>query len=161
MALSAIFASVKEEFDAILSGVEWRDGGEHLGANDSPPRVVWVPTEDAYSASEIHGDSTYPLATSPRPLLQCDATVEVHLWGRERDETEQIRDAFVASLRRAAGAAFKVTRGFWPVQDAKALVQQGRVYVLTISFPIPILDVVQPLATVTTTAQDIALEPVP
>jgi hypothetical protein len=161
MALSAIFAGVKEEFDAILSGVEWMDGGEHLGANNSPPRVVWVPTDDAYSASEIHGDSTYPLATSPRPLLQCDATVDVHLWGRDRDETEQIRDALVAALRRAAGAAFKVLRGFWPVQDAKALVQQGRVYVLTISFPIPILDVVQPLATVTTTTQDSALETVP
>jgi hypothetical protein len=161
MALSAIFAGVKEEFDAILSGVEWMDGGEHLGANNSPPRVVWVPTEDAYSASEIHGDSTYPLATSPRPLLQCDATVEVHLWGRERDETEQLRDAFVASLRRAAGAAFKVTRGFWPVQDSRSLTQSGRVYVLTISFPIPILDVVQPLATVTTTTQDSALETVP
>jgi hypothetical protein len=163
MALSEIFDGVRDSFDALLPGINWRDGGEHLGAQDAPPRVVWVPTEDTYVASEFHyDDSTFPpTADNPRPLLLCNATVQVHLWGASRDDAEHMRDVFVAALRAAAGAAFKVLGGFWPVQDAQFIVQAGRVYVLTISFLVPILDAKPGSATLTATVQDVDTSSVP
>jgi hypothetical protein len=160
MALSQIFAAVQAEYEQIGPAAEWRDGGEHLGVQDAPPRIVWVPTTDAFKAPRVYFDETTTATSAARVLMQCDATVEVHLWGSTRDEAEQMRDALISALRRSNAAAFTVTRGYWPEQDARVLAQLGRRYILEINFPIPVPEVggSATAATGATDTTDAALE---
>jgi hypothetical protein len=146
VALSAIFADVKAQYLRIRPGEEWLDGGEHLAANHAPPRVVWVPNldgEDTYGPPEVH-DLT---PGAPRTLLECTAQVAIHLWGKDPDTVEAMRNAVIVALRRSAAAAHKVVRGWW-LGPARTVMQAGRVYVLIVTFPIPIRDV-ETFATVT------------
>jgi hypothetical protein len=162
MALSAIFEAVKAEHDALQGGVTILNGGEHLGANGAPPRIVWVQTEDVYGPAEIHQDATYLLAEGARPLLQCETTIAVHLWDKTSDDAETLRNVHVSALRHTALAAFKVSRGNW-LGPERTIMQGGRVYVLYISFLVPILEVgAGALATVTSTdTGDTAFDPHP
>lgn len=140
MALSVIFEALEHELLAYRSGVQWLVGGEHLGAAGLPPRIVIVPTEDMPAEPEMHYPDSPTAISTPRALLQMDATFEAHLWGEDFDDTVNLRDALINALRSCNAAAYRIVRGSWTVQDGQKLAQRGRVYVLTLSMPIPVME---------------------
>lgn len=158
--LTEIFEALSAEFAKLMPGVEWKDGSEHLGANSAPPRVVWIPKDDAFQAPEVHLDDATSYAL-PRPLAMVESTVLLHLWGKDRAQTEAMRDAMVNAIRTSVLAAARISFGEWVQQDAQPLVQAGRIYVLTVAFKQLILESAGGVATVTTTTQDVATWSVP
>lgn len=162
MALAEIFEAIETELQA-LAPVTVRDGGEWLGANDAPPRVVFVPTDEILTgAAELHYDGTFTATGTSRPLAQRDCTVEVHVWGKDRAATEELVGHTVNAIRRAAGAAYRLASGSWKTQDAAALTQLGRAYVFQATFLVPVLEVGPQFATIgSANTSDTAIGTVP
>jgi hypothetical protein len=126
------------------SSCTFKDGPEHL-LDGSPPRVVAVPMEEALVAPE-------ELWTEgPRALVQRDATVDFHLWGKTRADAESLIGRLVNVLRVEAGTSFRFGPGRWQQQTGEALRQAGRVYVLSVTFQIPVLEEAGGTGTVQTT----------
>jgi hypothetical protein len=163
VALADIFEAIEGEFQSLGVSVAVRDGGEWLGANDSPPRVVFVPTEEILTgAAELHYDGTFTATGTPRPLAQRECAVEVHVWGRDRAATDELVGHTVNAIRRSAGAAYRLASGSWKQQDSAALTQYGRAYVFQVTFLVPVLEVGPRFATIGSTDEsDAVIESVP
>ncbi len=186
MSLYAIIEAIEATFRGLgPQGVKWHVGPEWLAAQEAPPRIVWVPSTDAFEGPEIHypgaSEQAFEVAQElgwgtvvtprqqvaqaapevlERPLQQVGAGVEAHIWGKGKDYTQPIalRDLLVNAIRQTAGAAYQITRGVWPVQTGEAITQYGRVYVLSLSFLTPLMEVKSALATITSTEEHVEME---
>ncbi len=139
-------------------------GEQHLGENDSPPKVVFVPTSSRYSSKDITSAAPLLEATplsaeqllqiSDRPVLTEEFTFNVHCWGRTSTETDpaKIPDDdynFTRTLSHAVIAACDdLARGVYTVEPGtwtpSGVISYGREYVFGLTFATPVLSVLLP-----------------
>ena len=114
-------------------------GGKHISAGGTPPRVVWVPTEDTFSAARQHG-------AEPRSVKTRIAGVLVHIWAKgaqadgsgDLSATEQLVNDLLWATHQVAYGSYDVKRGSWLGNDGEELTTLGRVYLLELDFQVPI-----------------------
>ena len=107
----------------------------YLHRQSSPPRIVWVPTGDTFGPPSQRGNSradSIARQTARTP-------VDVHLWGADWDATIALRDLFLQALRTFAGPNYHPSAGRWV--GSEDLESKGKLYVLSVSFDIPVTDV--------------------
>lgn len=107
-------------------------GARHLSEHAAPPRIVWVPERDTIGAP-------LRVSTNPRQLFSSDLTILIHCWGEDHDGAIALRDAFIRAGRRLDGVSFKPLGGGFYNPNDDAWIKLGEVYVLTCSFPLPVL----------------------
>lgn len=106
MALTATYELIRtamvEAFPTLQTGLGQRDLDEH----SVYPRMVWVPTRDAYTAPTRD-------RAQQRSLRTCDTVCEVHLWGEEIADVEGMRERLFTVLQAIAPGAWDSTAGEW------------------------------------------------
>lgn len=136
----ALIPDISDAVNALLpAGTAVFTGEENLSAQGAPPRVVWVPTQDAFGPATQRGSKP----SDPRALLTCRAGMDIHCWAESFAAAQALRDALVLALRTAIGVNYQITGGRWLGQEWTAL---GRVYVLSLTIDIPITDATPALA---------------
>ena len=152
MSLINIYDAVQTEMATHVSGLISHIGEEWLKAEETTPRVVWVPTgTDGYSSPIGQGgdQAGQPLG-NPRPLWTCNENLEIHLWAASVDangaETapganlaacESLRQEFIRAFHNQTWGSYKLTTGKWfsPVMGAQ--VRFGVLYVLSLQVRVP------------------------
>lgn len=140
-ALKTIIDAVNARIASKVAGVETLVGDEQLATHGSPPRVTWVPADEAIGPPQHRGGAPGALALSR-------SRWDLHLWARSTSgsatvldhigEGETLRAAVVQSLHeelthggyQAAGSARWITR------DA---IEFGVLYVMPVELLVPIL----------------------
>jgi len=132
MTLQAIFDVTTGRLRAQLGfeGTDCQLGGEWSASEGSPPRVVWVPSEDAFDGDPKGG-------TNPSAIYEAAEGFNVHLWGADFDPTRELRSAFLRALHRNAKGSCRIHRGLWVPANA-GLVREGRLYLLSIAVLVPV-----------------------
>lgn len=145
--------SVLDVIDAVNarlpSGVTYRIGPEHAGESIAPPRVVWVPMTDSFSAPLNH-------AGAPRsPVMTVESTWDVILLCKGDDRTnstasfralEALRDAVICALHTVARGNALIVSGRFDQQDDSAISRFGRAYTLTVRFSLDVSPVTSALS---------------
>jgi hypothetical protein len=155
--LSQVFAAVETAFATRWTGerVAFSDGPEH-DVDGGAPRVVWVPTEDSFSPA-AEGWIGEPHAVATR-----EAGTEARIWGKTRDQAEEVLQKLIVALGAACGLSVSFGVGRWATTGPDALTQYGRRYVLPVTFLMPVLEDAVVEGTVSTTdTTDIAYDPSP
>lgn len=134
-------------------------GEQHIGENDSPPKIVFVPDRADYSSKDISG--RLPLLTSTpydperlaqlanRPVLTEEFTFEVHCWATTTDRSDRhgipnadytyaraLAHAVIASVDDLCRGAFAVSRGRWTRGGVATF---GREYIFDLTLNTPVL----------------------
>lgn len=142
MAFSQVVAAVEAQLVAIQAWVTTiKIGDEFVEETGQAPRLVVIPTDDAYGPPIGPGGN-------PRPLANVTTNAIAVIWGTDRDTTEGLRDQFVIALHRALkatstsaharGGTYKLGKGAWT--RGTNLSRAGFEYRLAFSVEIPILD---------------------
>jgi hypothetical protein len=122
-------------------GVSWRIGPEHRGESIAPPRVVWIPASDTFSAPVNHG------GRGRRPVWTVESSWEVILLAKGDDRTgdsasfralESLRDAVINAVWETARGNAEILSGRFDEQDDSAISRFGRAYTLTIRFSLEV-----------------------
>lgn len=131
-------------------------GRQHIAEASSPPRVVFIPVSSTYgppkpssswsnaAASEIR------LQIQQRSILTETVTFEVHVWGRDANDDQDLNyDATQALAQQVIRSAHYLTAGNYAIGNGRwtdganggsNLIAFGREYVFTIALQTPILD---------------------
>lgn len=114
-------------------------GQENVGKTVDPPHVLFVPTDDVYSASGSN-------AGFPRSYGTVSAGCELRIWGAAAADsladdadltaTEALRNRVIAALKDAGIGSIEFEGGSWQGISSQSL---GRGYVLKVRFAIPIV----------------------
>ena len=143
--LTAIFQNVAALLPA---GTNTGLGADKLRSLSSWPRVVFLPANEDYGGPQGYGGDGL---NSPPPLWVRSATVEIHVWGKDFDATETLRDQVIQSIHRVAFGSYVIQGGQW-VSDAGASDISGVAYVLTVSFMCPVTRPDETTATISSMA---------
>lgn len=142
MSLSQILDAVRAEFTAAGGRATFKLGGEHIAAQDAPPRIVWVPKGGAFGPVDKGG-------TNPRPLKTRNLRVEVHCWGKDYEAAEDLVNRISAAAHSVASGSMSHDNELWP-EGNEQLSALGRVIILSFTFRVPVTG--RTYATVTPTA---------
>lgn len=123
-------------------------GEKHVFANGAPPRIVWVPGTDSFTAPEKRSH------TQPSILTRA-AGVSCHVWGKTLADTEQLLNDLLLAVKDA-------TRGDFEVQGAEWLTEgefcsSGAACLLQLVFRMPVVAAVATIKTLTGVAFSAAL----
>jgi hypothetical protein len=129
MALLDVFTAV----GGALGSIPSLFGEENLAEHGAPPRVVWVPTADKFGPPTQRGS----VVGDARALHTNRAAVAVHCWGADTASALALRDQFIVALRGQIGPNYELQDGGWAGQ---AMMTNGRVYILSLTLNIPIVD---------------------
>jgi hypothetical protein len=150
--MSAPLSEILRALEAEFSGTIFKDGPEHL-AGQAPPSIVAVPMDERFGEPE-----EYEVQDQPS-LAQRDSNVTFSIWGKSRDDVEELIAQLVTALRKVTGHSHQLKGGRWTVQRAEALITHGRAYELQVTFFVPVVASTAVSATVTQTqSTDIAFE---
>jgi hypothetical protein len=113
-------------------------GEKHLGEQDKPPRVIWMPQSDSFKPTKLAGGT-------PRPLWDLVTTYSIHIWGPDIDGARQLEMDLVASLHRVMHSAdalrslrFEPLGAVW--HNIGELQSHGVQLELTVAFTLQVLD---------------------
>jgi len=122
-------------------------GAQNVAAQDTPPRVVWVPTSDSYTGARLQ-------RTEPRPVKTRNAGLSVHCWAGDLAATAELVNDVVAALHQTAWGNYQIKSGTWV---EAALAAKGMAYVieLTIEIPITLIEARETVVTVADVDADI------
>lgn len=121
-----------------------------LPTHSSPPRVVWVPTDDQWTGAQKlprGGGST------GKSVMTCRAGVHLHCWGADRAATWAIVTALVRSITALYGSSSEVVRferGGWA--STTGATTAGELYVLQINAALDVPALPDPPRTATPTS---------
>lgn len=144
--MTARLAQLLEALERELAGVTFRTGGRRVAQHDRPPRIVWVPTRDAFTPATKGG-------TNPRSVRTRIAGVEAHVWGTTLEQAEDLVHRLVVALHRLAHGSYKVRTCVW---DKPEWMEHGEACVLAFEFAIPVTDEPAPQVVVAAVAPDTA-----
>lgn len=158
--LNSIFAAVEPGITANLVAANLAPTFGHTGRErfeeQSPPRIVWVPTtEDIQPARGQGGDISVDSkgnqnlpggALSPLATRVCN--VECDIWGATRDDAETMISAVVSSVHDAmSNGSYGIVGAQWLLPEESQ--KDGEVYRLTFQFFAPITRVAPQTTTAT------------
>jgi hypothetical protein len=170
MALADVIVAI----NARLTGVTAKLGAEWVDDLTSPPRITWVPTNDAYTGAWKTGSPTgikaagnppvgvVPSAHYARSLKTRSAGVEVHLWAAgasgDADEHKHLR-ATEALLNRLLWHTHVIAYGSYEIEGGDWKQAQhntyGRGYLLRLRFYLPVTAVTGESGESTTTVDTV------
>jgi len=142
----AIMADVVAAIPATTSEVSTR-GLPEFG---SPPRVIWVPSEDEWAAPQKRPRAGYATGHN---LATCFAGVDLHCWGATRTDTWALVRAIVRSLVTHLGGAdavSRIRRGRWIA--VTGVMTCGEAYVMSIAVALDVPALPDPPAKTTPTS---------
>lgn len=117
---------------------------------DSPPRLVWVPSADSYEGAVMnHGNRS----GAGRSLRTRAAGVDAHIWGGDFASTEDLITGVIQACQMtvtASSSTYETLSGVWRQDGYEAF---GFVYMLKLAFKIPVQDMVPTTATILTLPQ--------
>jgi hypothetical protein len=111
---------------------------------------VWAPQEDSFGPPVNNSEN-------PRQLLTCTTRLVVHVWGADDGQggfapTESLKNDLLASIYRVCHGYFVVGKGTWASEDGR-VADAGGLYLLEVTFDIPITDRALDEATIITDTQ--------
>lgn len=137
--------SVLDVIEAVSSrlpeGVQWRIGPEHAGESIAPPRVVWMPTTDAFSAPLNRGSLPH------RPVWTVESLWDAVLLCKGDDRTdptasfralEALRDAVIQAIYDTCRGNADIVSGRFDEQTDSAISRFGRAYTLSVRFSLEV-----------------------
>jgi len=144
-------------------GTDVKVGKKYLVGNAKPPRVVFVPTRDNFTASQRTNGTTVARVDSDgnktfagRQLMVRSAGAQVHVWGADVATTETLVHQLLAAIHlgvaqdldisQVAPKGYKLLDGGWLDQ---AWANNGEVWVGNFEFQFPVLEQPNPTAVVT------------
>lgn len=145
----AVMADVVAAIPAATSEVSTRGLPEYA----SPPRVVWVPSEDEWGAPQKRPRAGY---ASGRSLATCFAGIDLHCWGATRGDTWTLVRAVVRALVTRLGGAdavSRIRRGRWIA--VTGAMTHGEAYVLSIAVALDVPALPDPPTTATPTSAEL------
>jgi hypothetical protein len=145
MGLVAFCNAVTERLTTVLEGINaevptFHIGARHLTANESPPRIVYVPARETWRGPHAQGGDG---KNNPRPLRTRHLTLQVHIWAAgpppafdHETAVETLLNHFVAAVHDIAWGVHDENGGTWMVEQESAT-RNGAVYVLDMTVQIP------------------------
>ena len=145
--LFEILDAIEAGFLATNPGITFRRGAREVPKMDRPPRIVWVPTKDAFGRPVKGG-------FNPRPLYSRRAGLEAHLWGLDLEMTENLLHGLVRVLHSLTHGSVEVADAIWGQPE---WLQQGWACVLSLGFDLPVTNEIVPTATISSIVPDPAV----
>lgn len=115
-------------------------GAQHVRQNESPPRVVFIPSRENWTGPQGQGGNG---VGNPRPLQTRELVMLVHVWGVDPSPdadhftvVEKIIDHLCAATRDVAPGVTVVTGGSWETNQESAT-RFGAIYVMETVVKIP------------------------
>jgi hypothetical protein len=134
--------------DGLAAGFELLIGAQHLGEHDAPPRIVWVPDNDAF-------DAGYQREADRRVRLDAWTGLAAHLWCDTITAARELRRAVLIQLHKAFSVPrLRFVGGLWLRGDVAEWLRDGQCYVLRFQFREAVWE--QPLTTVAIEHTDLA-----
>ena len=124
--LREVITDVMADVAAEVAGTTHTVGSRHVAEHGSPPLVRWVPVSEEIGAAPKREASPDRLT---RTIAGLDATFRVICWGTDFDQAEDLRDALLRGLHRAAPAYARAARAQWLDSEATT---HGEAVVLTV-----------------------------
>lgn len=141
MGLLDVFAetetNLKQTFKDLVPAMKppaFRVGEVSKAIEGDYPRIVWVPTTESISMTDLVGrDTSVPTV---RPLWARNSRVEAHVWEKDITACEILANHLVAAVHGGPVKAgqwgnYKVLNAYW---NTAAVIQRGVVYVLVFEF---------------------------
>jgi len=135
MALDAIIHAVVKAFnDARQHRIPSFIGEKFIAQNDTPPRLVWIPTADSFGPPVKVG-------ANPKSYATRVAGVDCAVWGEDLAKTEEMVNDLIVALHQQC-----LSRGNYELRGAEwstagELTNNGIVYLLRLAIDIPIVGV--------------------
>jgi hypothetical protein len=127
--LSEIIQAVMAEINTgRATAIPYGIGEDEVAKFGSPPRIVWVPTEDSFGSGQG--------GMQPRQVKTRIAGLEVHVWAASFADTETLLHDMVCALDAVARTSFE-PRGVSWITEGK-LISKGAVAVLGVVFHVPV-----------------------
>ncbi len=129
--------------DALLpQAVSCRVGPEHAGESVAPPRVVWIPLTDSYSAPLNNGGRhcrpVWTVESSWQCVLLCKGDDAADPTSSFR-ALEALRDRVLSAVHAVCRGNAEIQSGRFDQQDDSALQRFGRSYTMTVMFRLEVL----------------------
>jgi hypothetical protein len=103
------------------------------------PRITWVDGDDTFGPADKR-------SMNPRSLRTRNAGLDVYIAAENRGQAEAISIAVQAAANRVAAGSYEVTGGRTEGAD---FTDAGLLYVLAMTFAIPVPDQIRPIVTFT------------
>ena len=133
MALDGIIHAVVKAFnDARPHRIPSFIGEKYVAQNDTPPRLVWIPSTDSFGPPVQVG-------ANPKSYATRVAGVDCAVWGEDLGRTEEMVNDLIVALHREC-----MSRGNYELRGAEwitagELTNNGIVYLLRLAIFIPIV----------------------
>jgi len=133
MSLDAVIHAVVQAFN---DGRQVRTpsfiGEKYIAQNDTPPRLVWIPTTDSFGPPVQVG-------ANPKSYATRAAGVDCAVWGEDLAKTEEMANDLIVAIHQQCKS-----RGNYDVRGAEwvtagELTNNGIVYLLHLAIDIPIV----------------------
>jgi hypothetical protein len=107
-------------------------GEKYIAQNDTPPRLVWIPTTDSFGPPVQVG-------ANPKSYATRVAGVDCAVWGEDLAKTEEMANDLIVAIHQQCKS-----RGNYEVRGAEwvtagELTNNGIVYLLHLAIDIPIV----------------------
>lgn len=130
MTLTSVIKSIQQQLEDDGIAAPFTVGPENIPSHGSPPRIVWVPTSSSYEPPDRVGGISQPIHTRL-------ARSQIHVWGKDYEETEALTDAVIRALyKNHGGADYELTAGDW-LEPPSATIK-GRLYLLDVAIRLPV-----------------------
>lgn len=147
--ISGIYEAVVVDPLLTATGVRCYLGAEHIATNDSPPKMVWVPTTDRFTRG--HRKSQFNPRDLRRSIGTRRAGVRVRLWAaatpiatatavQHMAAAEELLRVFLVVIHQQAVGVVTVESMSWIGQDGQELGQMGRAVDVDIAFELPVYE---------------------
>lgn len=155
-------ADVVTYIAAALAPIPVLLGQEFQQENETPPRVVFIPRDDRFSAPASIDRNRFHTPS----VATCGVGLEARIWGDpnvfadqeeapsypELRSTELLRDKVIVAIRNVCEGSVSFEQGEWP---DTSVMQLGRMYVLRLRIDTPIVPTDEDAETVTTTFTEV------
>lgn len=99
-------------------------GAKYIGRNESPPRIVAVPTRGTTGGRlNRHGNGV----AQPWALWGRNVGLDLHVWGEDEDHAELLAWHFIAALHDTRGGFYDITGEEW---DESSDSENGQLLIL-------------------------------
>jgi hypothetical protein len=108
-------------------------GAETLNEHAAPPRIVWVPSVDQFTAAQ---QGEFYAASR----LTCVAGFDVHVWGASFDAARELRRKLVDALHLEYSGSYSIVSAEWVAFDRPEWLRDGQAWVARVTLSEPLTE---------------------
>ena len=138
--------------DAALAGIGYATGRLAEKENADYPRIVWIPVGGPITPTDnVGGRLANAGADRIKQLRTVELNCEIHIWGQDVEQAENMLHALVASSYRLLAGSVMFGSHSWETQTQTGAdySARGQKIVMDLTLKIPITDNAQALTTIT------------